>query len=115
MMPSPYSSVSRVLGLRKGGRWFDPLARPIFFLRTYDSHCNRINSSINNVHCFNDSYVGKKANGMEKYCGEYWLKELRKAQTGALAAAISESKESTRLLALTRKNLVRASGLSFFV
>ena len=34
-------------------------ARPIFFLRIDDSHCNRIHSSLSAVHCFDNGYVGK--------------------------------------------------------
>ena len=45
--PSPFSSVQ---GLRTGGRWFESPARPIFFPRIDDSHCDRIHSSLTAVH-----------------------------------------------------------------
>ena len=56
----PHSKVDSLQDLRKGGRCFDPLAQPIFFLRINYSHCNRIHSSLTTVHCFIDDYVGKQ-------------------------------------------------------
>ena len=31
-----------------------------FFPRIYDSHCDRIHSSLTAVHCFESSYAGKQ-------------------------------------------------------
>ena len=39
------------------GRWFDPRARPIFFPRIDDSHCDRIHPSLTATHCFENVYV----------------------------------------------------------
>ena len=52
-------TVASLEDLRTGGCWFEPPARPIFFPRTHESHCNRIHSSLTVAHCFSDSYKGK--------------------------------------------------------
>ena len=49
-----------VVDLRTGGRWFDPPAQPIFFLRIDDGHCNRVHTSLTAVRCFDNGYVGKQ-------------------------------------------------------
>ena len=41
-------------------------------LRTDDSQCDRIHSSLTPVHCFKDGYVGKQPVAKKEYCGEYW-------------------------------------------
>ena len=46
--------------LRTRSRWFDPRARPIFFPRIGDSHCDRIHSRLISDHCFGNGYVGKQ-------------------------------------------------------
>ena len=51
-------------------------AGPIFLPRIYDSHCDRIHSSLTSAHCFTDGYVGKQPLAWKEYCAEYWLKEL---------------------------------------
>ena len=48
------------------------LAQPILFLSIDDSHCNRIHSSLNAVHYFNNGYVGKQSVALKDYCEEYW-------------------------------------------
>ena len=35
-------------------------ARPIFFSKMDDSHCDRIHSLLNVVHCFENGYVEKQ-------------------------------------------------------
>ena len=65
------NSVGSIQDLRTGGRWFDPPARPIFFLWIDDNHCNRIDSSLT------DDHVGKQPVGWEEYCVEYWLNKLQ--------------------------------------
>ena len=52
------------------------LARPIFFPRIDDSHCDRNHSSLTAVWCFDNAYVGKQPVAWKEYCAEYWLKEL---------------------------------------
>ena len=44
--PSSYGSLGSIEDLRTGGRWFEPLAWPIFFLNVGDSHCNRIHPAL---------------------------------------------------------------------
>ena len=50
LSPHPPRSVGSIEDLRTGGRWFKPLAQPIFFPRIEDRHSKRINSSLSNVH-----------------------------------------------------------------
>ena len=71
--PIPCSSVSCIVDLRTGGRWFESLAQPIFSLRIDGSHCDRIHSSLTTVHCFKDGYMGKQPLAWKEYCAEYWL------------------------------------------
>ena len=75
----PHSSVSSVVDLRTGGRWFDSPALPIFFSRIDDSHCNRIHSSLTTVSCFDIGYVGKQQVAWKEYCAKCWLKELQES------------------------------------
>ena len=82
------AKVGSVGDLRTGGRWFKPQARPIFFPRIDDSHCDKINSSLAAVHCFENSHVGKQLVAWKEYCDEYWSKIYRKAWIGALVAEI---------------------------
>ena len=77
MRAEPDSSVYRVADLRTGGRWFDP--QPIFFPRIDDSHCDRINFSLNVVHCFNIVYVAKQPVTWKENYAEYWLKDLQES------------------------------------
>ena len=42
-------------------------ARPIFFPRTDDSHCDRIHSSLTAVRCFDNGYVGKQPVAWKEY------------------------------------------------
>ena len=51
-------------------------ARPIFFPRIDDSHCDRIHSSLTTVRCFDNGYLGKLPVAWKEYCAEYWLKEV---------------------------------------
>ena len=43
-------------------------ARPIFFPRINDSHCDMIHSSISLCHCFDEGYVEKKPEISTCYC-----------------------------------------------
>ena len=52
-------------------------ARPIFFPRIVDSHCDRIHSSLTAVCCFNKGYLGKQPVAWKEYSAEYWLKEFQ--------------------------------------
>ena len=52
-------------------------ARPIFFPRIDDSHCDRIHPSLTAVRCFDNGYMGKQPVAWKEYCAEYWLKELQ--------------------------------------
>ena len=65
LSPSGYvlsrgSSVDSMMDLRTGGRWFEPLAQPIFLPRINDSHCDMIHSPLTAILCFDDGYVGKQ-------------------------------------------------------
>ena len=77
--PSPRSSVGSIEDLRTGGHWFEPPARPIFFPRIYDSHYDRIHSSLKALHCFDNGYLGKQLKAWKENCAEYWIKELKKS------------------------------------
>ena len=57
--------------------WFNPRARPVFFPRIDDSHCNIVQFSFTAVHCFDNGYVGKQPLTWKEYCAEYWLKEVK--------------------------------------
>ena len=63
-------------------------ARPIFFPRIDDSHCDRIYSSLNTVRCFDNGYVGKHQWLGKNIVRSTVQKNSRKAWIGALAAAI---------------------------
>ena len=54
-------------------------ARPIFFPRIDDSHCDRIHSFLIAVRCFDDGYVGKQPVAWKEYCAEYFLKEIQES------------------------------------
>ena len=54
-------------------------ARPILFPRNDDSLCDRIDSSLTAVHCFDNSYVEKQPIVWTEYCAECWLKELQES------------------------------------
>ena len=74
-----FSSVGRVHDLRTEGRWFEPPARPIFFPRIDDSHCDRIHSSPTAVHHFDDGYGREKPVAWKEYFEEYRLKEFQES------------------------------------
>ena len=52
-------------------------ARPIFFPRIDDSHCDKIHSSLTAVRCFDNGYMGKQSVVWKEYCAEYWLREVQ--------------------------------------
>ena len=54
-------------------------ARPMFFPRNDDSHCNRIHSSLTTFRCFDNGYVGNQPVAWKEYCAEYWLKQLQES------------------------------------
>ena len=62
-----HSSLGSVQDLRTGGRWYDPLARPIFLPRFDDSHCDKNHSSFTAVHCFDNGYVVKQPVAWKEY------------------------------------------------
>ena len=75
LFPSPRSSVGSVKDSRVGGRWFESPDVCLFFLKTNDSHCDKIHSSLIVVHCFDDAASGQWL--WKEYCEEHWLKELQ--------------------------------------
>ena len=77
---SPNSLVVSIPDLRKGGYWFDPPARLIFFPWIDDSHCDRIHSCPTTMLCFSEDYVGNQQVAWKEYCAEYWLKELQESK-----------------------------------
>ena len=54
--------------------WDSPRATNIFM-----SRCDRINSSLTAVRCFDNGYVGKQPVAWKEKCAEYWLKELQES------------------------------------
>ena len=64
---------------RTGGGCIKLPARPIFFPRIDDCHCDRVYSSLTTIHWFDHGYVGKQPVPWKKYCAEYWLKNSRRA------------------------------------
>ena len=64
------SSIQSTVIYLFNGKNFNPRARPIFFLRIDDSHCDRIHSSLTVVNCFDNGLIGKAASGLEiTLCG----------------------------------------------
>ena len=55
------------------------MARPIFFPRIDDNHCDKIHSSFTSVRCFKNGYVGKQPVTLKEYCAEYRLKDLQES------------------------------------
>ena len=74
--PIPHSVVLRTCELEVYG---SIPARPIFFPRIDDSHCNEIHSSLTVVRCFDNGYVRNQQVVWKEYCAEYWLKELQES------------------------------------
>ena len=72
----PHCSVGSVVDRRSLVRF---PARPIFFPRIDDSHCDRIHSSLTAVCCFYNGYKGKQPVAWIEHCAEYWLEELRES------------------------------------
>ena len=54
-------------------------ARPIFFPRINDSHCDMTHSSVTAVRFFDNRNVGKQPVAWKEYCVGYWLKELQES------------------------------------
>ena len=81
-LPSPRSSVASVEDLRTGGRWFEPPAWPIFFLRIGESHCNRNHFSHHCPYFFSNSYVGQQPVAWKEHCAEYWSTPGKHGYTG---------------------------------
>ena len=67
LIAEPYSLVGSVQDLRSLVR--SP-ARPIFFLRIDDGHCDRIHFSPTTLHCFDNGYVGKQPVAWKEYCAD---------------------------------------------
>ena len=62
-------------------------ARPIFFPGINDRHCDRIDSSLTTLHCFDSGYVGKQPVAWKEYCAEYWL-TLSQTSPGFYGSAV---------------------------
>ena len=60
--------------LRTGESWFDPRVSQFLF-----PDCERIQSSLFAVHCFDDTNIGKQPMAWVEYCDEYWLKGLQES------------------------------------
>ena len=67
------SPIAQSIAFLTGEQEVSGSARPIFFPRIDDNHCDRIHSSVTAVHL----YVGKQPVAWKEYCAEYWLKELQ--------------------------------------
>ena len=73
---SPRGLVHNVEDLRIEGHRFKALARPIFFLRIDDSHCNRIHSSLTAICCFDNGSVRKQPVALKEYLADYCVTEI---------------------------------------
>ena len=76
-MPRP-----RSVGDLRRDQWVDPPARPIFFSKIDDSHCDRIHPSLTVFHCFDGGHFKKRSQWLGKkkrHFAEYWLKELQES------------------------------------
>ena len=69
-----YCSVGNVADLRTGGHWFD-------------SHCDRIHSSLTAARCFNKGYEGKQPVVWKEYRAKYCL-TLSQTSPGFYMSAI---------------------------
>ena len=67
---APYLSWQRC-GLENSRSLVRFPARPIFFQRTDDSHCDKIHSSLTAVRCLDNGHVVKQPVAWGEYCGEY--------------------------------------------
>ena len=76
-------------------------ARPIFFPRTDDSHCNRILTAVS---CFDNGYVGKHPVAWKEYCAEYWLKELQESMNRCTGR-----RDITEILLKTALNTIQST------
>ena len=81
---TPFFHNTSALGNR--GSLVTSPARPKFFPRIDNSHCETIHSCLTPVCCFDNGYVGKQQVALKEYSAEHWLKELQ--WVGALAAVI---------------------------
>ena len=73
-----------------------------------------INVSICNsaIHCFDNDYVGKQPVAWKEYCAEYWLKNSRKAWTGADHSHITEIAINTMQSINHLQQICKVSGLN---
>ena len=78
-------------------------ARPIFFPRIDDSHCDRIYSFLTAVRCFDNGYVGKQQVACKVYCAEYWLKELQESKDRCTGR-----RDITEILSKTALNTIQS-------
>ena len=53
-------------------------AQPNFLPRTDDNYCDRIQSSVTAVHCFDNGYVREQPVAWKEYCAEHWSKQLQR-------------------------------------
>ena len=84
-------------------------ARPIFFPRIDDSHCDSIHSSLTTVRCFYHGYVGKQQVAWKEYCAEYWLKDLQESMDRCTC-----SREVTEILLKTALTLSQTTNFRLF-
>ena len=83
-------------------------ARPIFFPRIDDSHCDRIHSSLTAVRCFDNGYVGKQSVAWKEYGAGYWLKELQETMDRCTGR-----RDITEILLKTALNNIQSINLTF--
>ena len=102
----PPGSVSSVKYLRTGGCWFETPAKPIFFQRINDSHCDMIHSSLTAVHFFSDGNVGKQPHttitGLERILFG-WLVALRFNPTSTAKVISWQSVTPMHFLAISHQ------------
>ena len=72
----PNSSVAYVQDLRKGGRWFDPQNSQNSFLGLMKVIATG-SIPLSPLSTIVSTMVMWESSGLEKYCAEYWLKELQ--------------------------------------
>ena len=81
-LAKPHNSVSSIVDLKTGGRWFDPhLGLYSFGGLMLIITTGFIPLSPLSV-VFDNGYVGKQPVAWKEYCAEYWLKELQRSMDG---------------------------------
>ena len=68
-----------------------------------DIHCDRTDSSLISVHCFDNGYKGKQPVAWKEYYAEYWLIELQESMGG-----LTGRTDITEILLKTALNTIQS-------